>query len=264
MPETVPQPAWTTSDLSDPHTAVDKPQRVRRMFAGIAGRYDLNNRIHSFGRDQAWRRVAVAMAAVAEGDQVVDVACGTGDLALAFANHRTRKASPRPGSVIGIDFTFEMLPLARAKSLTDGSDAAAAVTWIQGDATALPLADASADVISIAFGLRNVGEPRRALAEFARVLRPGGRLAVLEFSEPKNPLLRWGSNFYTRHIMPRTASWIARDRSGAYRYLPASVDTFWSPTEIAAAMKEVGFETMRHRRLTFGVATVTAGTRRGG
>jgi demethylmenaquinone methyltransferase/2-methoxy-6-polyprenyl-1,4-benzoquinol methylase len=135
--------------------------------------------------------------------------------------------------------------------------------WIAGDATALPLPDACVDVVSIAFGIRNVDRPERALAEFARVLRPGGRLIVLEFSLPRWAPLRWLYNLYFRHVLPRTASWIAHDRSGAYHYLPQSVNTYIGRERMAAMLVESGFEGVRAHPLTLGVAVVYRGVRTG-
>lgn len=248
--------AWSRDLLAaDPHARADKPARVQAMFGAIAGRYDLNNRLHSFGLDQRWRRRAVRLARVDGTTDVIDVACGTGDLTEAFAAAGCR-------SVIGIDYTPQMLDLARAKSSARTRRFGGAVpTYRHGDATCLELPDASADVVSIAFGIRNVGDVPKALGEFRRVLRPGGRLVVLEFSEPKNPLLRLGNRIYTTRIMPVTATLIARDRSGAYRYLPRSVETFLSAEAMRDALHQAGFSAVESHPLTFGVCTVTLGFR---
>lgn len=242
--------AWTGEELAgDPHRHAEKARKVRRMFGAIAGRYDLNNRLHSFGRDQAWRRATVRMAGVREGDRVLDVACGTGDLTRLFARAGA-------GEAVGADFTPEMLEIARRKT----RDANA--RYIEADAMDLPFEDASFDVVSIAFGIRNVAEPARALAEFHRALRPGGRLVILEFSRPRNPLVRWGNRIYCNTIMPRTATLLSGDRSGAYWYLPRSVETFLAPEEMARAMEEAGFEEIRRRPMTFGVCTCHRGVKR--
>lgn len=239
--------AWTATDLREnPHAAPDKAERVRTMFAAIARRYDLNNRLHSFGRDQAWRRKAVALCEVQPTDDVLDCACGTGDLTLAFA-----KAKPR--SIIGLDFTAEMLEIARHKP---DSGVVVKPTFVQGDAMNLPFADESFDVVSIAWGIRNVAEPLRALKEFRRVMRQGGRLCVLEFSEPRNRAMRAMNRLYCGHIMPWTATLIARDRSGAYRYLPKSVADFPAPAEFARLIEQAGFPSPMLRPLTFGVCTI--------
>jgi demethylmenaquinone methyltransferase/2-methoxy-6-polyprenyl-1,4-benzoquinol methylase len=186
------------------------------MFAAIARRYDLNNRLHSFGRDQAWRRKAVALCGIQPTDDVLDVACGTGDLTLAFA-----KARPR--SVTGLDFTVEMLDIARRK--------APGISFVQGDAMSLPFGDGSFDVVAIAWGIRNVADPSAALREFRRVLRPGGRLCG-------------------------TATLIARDHSGAYRYLPRSVTDFAQGSAFASMVEQAGFPVPTMHVLTFGVCTI--------
>ena len=239
---------WSDAELaSNPHADAGKAGKVRSMFASIAHAYDLNNRLHSFGRDQAWRRATVRIAGLRPGDEVLDVACGTGDLARAFA-------SAGAGRVVGADYTPEMLDLAREKPRVG-----AGVEYLEADAMALPFEDASFDVVSIAFGIRNVAEPARAFAEFRRVLRPGGRLVVLEFSEPGFAPLRWASNFYTRRVMPLTATLVSRDRSGAYRYLPRSVETFLDREAMASAIERAGFAPVTQRALTFGVCVCWRG-----
>jgi demethylmenaquinone methyltransferase/2-methoxy-6-polyprenyl-1,4-benzoquinol methylase len=237
-------PAWQDSELRNPHANEDKPQKVRRMFGAIAASYDLNNRVHSLGQDQRWRRYAVRAAAVEPGDIVVDVACGTGDLTQAFARTAARQ-------VIGIDFTHGMLKVAQDKRRRDQNRAK--FGYFEGDAMNLPLADASADVVSIAFGIRNVADPVKALREFARVLRPGGRLVVLEFDQPRIPLMRWVNNLYCRRIMPLTATAISADKSGAYKYLPASVGTFMTREQMVAAIGGVGFTGVNAASLSMGI-----------
>ncbi|BAM02466.1 ubiquinone/menaquinone biosynthesis methyltransferase [Phycisphaera mikurensis] len=248
---------WGRDTLAgDPHARGDKARRVRAMFASIAGSYDLNNRLHAFGMDQRWRRVAVGMAAVTPGERVVDVACGTGDLAIALARTLPAAAADGGPSVIGVDFTFAMLPLAEGKSSGD----AAAAAYAAGDALRLPLPDACCEAVTIAFGLRNVADPSAAVAEFARVLKPGGRLVVLEFVEPRNPLIRWGNAAYTRGLMPLTATALSGDRSGAYRYLPKSVATFLGTAGVAALYERHGFGGHRSRAMNLGTVDCHAGT----
>lgn len=245
--------AWTDDDLSaNPHETADKATRVQKMFSAIAPSYDLNNRVHSMWRDQAWRRAAVKMADLKPGDDVVDVACGTGDLSMAFAD-----AVGGSGRVTGIDFTHEMLVVAEHKN-----DANNKITYMQGDAMSLPLPDSCCDVVSIAFGIRNVAEPAKAMAEFYRVLRPGGRLIVLEFSLPKNPMLLAGYNIYFKHIMPRTATLIAGDKSGAYKYLPKSVNTFIDRQGMQGMMRDAGFDNLKLKPMTFGIAVCYRGVKR--
>ena len=242
---------WTRDDLAqNPHRTPDKASRVRRMFAAIAPRYDLNNRLHSFGRDQAWRRRAVELCQVNARDEVLDAACGTGDFAAAFA----RAGAAR---VVGVDFTEQMIDIARDKARRLDMPESRRPQYDVADATQLPYEDASFDIISIAFGIRNVDEPHHALREFRRVLRPEGRLVILEFSQPRRAIIRALNAVYCRHIMPITATLIARDRSGAYRYLPRSVATFADPSELARLLTESGFERVESYPFTFGVCTAT-------
>ena len=249
-----PPPAWTEADLAgDPHATPDKAARVRAMFEAIASRYDLNNRVHSFGRDVAWRRRAVAAARLRPDDEVLDVACGTGDLAEALS-----KASPPPSRVVGVDFTAGMLEIARAKARRRTRPLP--IDYRLGDAMDLDLPAESFDVVTIAFGLRNVSDPPRAIAEFRRVLRPGGRLVVLEFSEPRVAPIRWFNRLYTERIMPRTAAFLARDRSGAYRYLPRSVASFPGVEAVGRWIEAAGFTGLSQTPLTFGVCTIHAAT----
>jgi len=171
--------------------------------------------------------------------------------------------------VIGIDFTFEMLPIACGKPADSEffayMDAQASgtlrdpVRFINGDAQSLPLANQSADVLSIAFGIRNVQDPAKALSEFRRVLRPGGRLIILEFSLPTNPILRGLYNFYFRQVLPRTATLISGDKTGAYKYLPESVNTFIGRQQMMEMMRAAGFERIEQFPMTFGVCVCYRG-----
>ncbi len=251
-----PQPkAWTDADLADLHAREDKAERVRAMFAAIARSYDLNNRVHSLWRDQAWRREAVRAAAVQAGDEVLDCACGTGDLTLAFAKTGAI-------AVIGLDFTTEMIDLARVKTdrLAEHDPALGQrVRYLQGDAQDLPFEECSFDVVSIAFGIRNVQDPERAIREFFRVLRPGGRLVILEFDRPGFAPVRWCNDFYCGWVMPRTATLLSRDRSGAYKYLPRSVGSFMDSRSLGTLMGRVGFTRVARKPLTLGVCVRSLG-----
>jgi demethylmenaquinone methyltransferase/2-methoxy-6-polyprenyl-1,4-benzoquinol methylase len=250
-----PAELWSSSNLADPHAQQDKAARVRGMFSAIAPSYDLNNRLHSLWRDQAWRRAAVRAAAVAPGHRVLDVACGTGDLTEAFAR------SPA-SEVVGLDFTPAMLEIARHKTAERQRrhPGGPPVRYVEGDAMNLPFEDASFDAVSIAFGIRNVSDPPKAIREFARVLKPGGRLVVLEFDRPRTPPMSWMYDFYCGWVMPRTATLIARDRSGAYKYLPRSVSTFMTREAMKGAMEGVGFGDIRARALTMGICVCYSGT----
>jgi demethylmenaquinone methyltransferase/2-methoxy-6-polyprenyl-1,4-benzoquinol methylase len=253
---TSPEPAWTDPLLANPHAVADKAARVNKMFSAIAPSYDLNNRLHSMGMDQHWRSVAVKMADVKPTDTIVDVACGTGDLTIKFAKRATKIGGTAP--VTGIDFTAAMLPIARDKAI---KKLKTPPTFLQGDAMNLQLADKSADILSIAFGIRNVADWGRAIDEFARVLKPGGRLMILEFSLPTNPLLRAFYNFYFKKIMPHTATLISGDKSGAYKYLPQSVNTFISRQDMQTKMRSAGFTNVLAKPLTTGICICYKGTR---
>lgn len=250
--------------LRNPHAVADKRTRVQRMFAAIAPSYDLNNRLHSLWMDQRWRRKAVRLAELKPTDVVVDVACGTGDLTLRFAQELERLLAVQmpwediTPEVYGVDFTFEMLPLARAKSASRNPQSA---VFVNGDALAVPLPDQCCDVVSIAFGIRNVQEPARAIGEFARILRPGGRLVILEFSLPTNPVLRGLYNLYFRRVLPHTATLISGDRTGAYKYLPESVNTFIGRGQMMSMMRDAGFQQVQQHPLSFGICVCYRGTK---
>ncbi len=245
-----PDAAWDSATLGgDPHQRCDKADRVREMFTAIAHAYDLNNRVHSFGLDQRWRRRAVRLAEPNESTQVLDVACGTGDLAQEFARAGA-------ANVVGLDYTPAMLDYAQAKATRAGGRLAS-IKYIHGDAQDLPFADASFDVVSIAFGIRNVADPTKAIHEFRRVLKPGGRLIVLEFAQPRSAFVGFFYGIYTTHIMPWTASLLARDASGAYRYLPRSVQTFLDPDQLAQRLISAGFSKVEQHPLTMGTCVIS-------
>lgn len=239
--------AWTSEKLTNPHQVPDKARRVQQMFAAIAKSYDLNNRLHSMWQDQAWRRKAVKMCNVNPTDIVLDVACGTGDLSMAFKDAGAKH-------VMGMDFTHQMLQVAAFKKRSENE-----IFYADGDAMALPVVDQAVNIASIAFGIRNVASPMLAVEEFYRVLKPGGRLCILEFSLPRNPIMRGLYQFYFKQIMPRTATLISRDRSGAYKYLPQSVNTFLGREQLVGMMQQAGFKDIKLKPLTFGIAVCYVG-----
>jgi len=242
-----PQHGWSEGELENPHGHPDKPTKVRSMFAAIAGAYDLNNRVHSLGMDVLWRRAAVRAADVKPGDAVLDVACGTGDLTHTFAVR-----SPA-SHVVGCDFTPRMLALARRKQRRLPQSASPRVRYDIADAQRLPYPDRSFDVVSMAFGIRNVADPASALRACARVLRPGGRLVILEFETPRNPLVRRFNDLYAGRVMPITATLLSGDRSGAYRYLRKSVSSFMDRDALCEAIADAGFSRPSTRELSGGI-----------
>jgi demethylmenaquinone methyltransferase/2-methoxy-6-polyprenyl-1,4-benzoquinol methylase len=222
------------------------PGRIRSMFAAISGRYDRANTVLSGGIHHLWRRTAVDFSGVREGDSVLDCATGTGDLAIAFAN----KVGPR-GKVIGTDFVPEMIALARQK--------APSIAFEVADVTALPYADDSFDVASISFGIRNVGDPRKGIAELARVVRPGGRVVIVEFGQPPRGLFRTIYDLYRRTLLPLLGGAVTGDRA-AYEYLESSTAKFPSDAAFVAMMEESAkFVSIEYRPLTFGIAYVYRG-----
>ena len=225
-----------------------KARAVREMFGEIAPRYDLLNRLLSGGVDQRWRRLAVRLATEKAPRRILDVATGTGDVALLL-----KRARPE-AEVVGGDFTPQMLELARAKAERAGVD----VRFVEADALALPFADGSFDAITVAFGFRNFADYERGLAEFQRVLAPGGRAVILEFPPPPKWFLGRAYRFYFNGVLP----WIGGVISGkpeAYRYLPSSVERFPEPERLAEMMRAAGFAEVRWRLLTGGIAAVHVG-----
>jgi demethylmenaquinone methyltransferase/2-methoxy-6-polyprenyl-1,4-benzoquinol methylase len=214
------------------------------MFARIARRYDLLNRLLSGGVDRRWRSALVRRLGALRGSVLVDACCGTGDLSFALARAGAR--------VLGVDFTPEMLARARAKAVPGGP------LFVAGDALALPLGDGRADAATIAFGLRNVADRARGLRELMRVVRPGGTLLVLEFSLPRGRLTGALYRAYFTRVLPRIGGWISGDAS-AYRYLPDTVLAWPSPDELQAEMERLGLERCGYELLTGGIACLSYG-----
>lgn len=224
------------------------PNRIRAMFASIAGRYDRANTILSGGVHHLWRRKAVLWSAVQSGDRVLDCATGTGDLAIAF-----RKAVGPDGRVVGTDFVPEMLELAREKARD--------IEFEVADVTRLPYENGQFDVASISFGIRNVNDPGVGIAEMGRVVRSGGRVIVLEFGQPRNRIFGALYEFYTRHVMPRIGGALTGERD-AYAYLQTSAGRFPCGDEFVALMREsADFASIEAIPLTFGVAYLYVGVK---
>jgi demethylmenaquinone methyltransferase/2-methoxy-6-polyprenyl-1,4-benzoquinol methylase len=220
------------------------PDAVRTMFDRIAPVYDLMNRVMTAGLDGRWRRLT-AEAAVRTGDRVLDAACGTGD--LAFADRKAGAAR-----VTGLDFSEAMLERARRK----GAAEASVFEWLQGDMLALPFADATFDAATVGFGVRNVADLELALRELRRVLRPGGRLAILEITQPRGVLKPFFSLWFDR-IVPALGKVLPG--GAAYTYLPASVKRFPSAERLAALLGECGFGEVRFRLLAGSIVALHTG-----
>lgn len=232
--------------------SIDKrPARVAAMFDAIAARYDFLNHLLSAGFDRHWRTVAIRSLRLTGGETVVDVCTGTGDVALAAVG-----AQPSAARVVGVDFSAEMLRLAAGKMREAAMSGR--VVLARGDATRLPVADGVAAAATAAFGIRNVENPRRAIAEMYRALRPGGRIAILEFSIPGSALVRALYLPYFRHVLPRIGRLISGHGS-AYSYLPASVDSFIPPTVMLQLLRDCGFRAAVATPLTFGIVTLYTG-----
>ena len=226
---------------------------VWEMFDRVAHRYDLLNHLLSFGQDILWRSKLSNLAAAHSGSRVVDVATGTADQLISMV----RRSGPLPAA-IGIDMSGKMLDVARhklsRKRLTD------CVTIIQANALNLPLRTDSTDTVTISFGIRNVVDISAALREMKRILRAGGKLLILEFSTPRNPILSRLYLLYLRYLLPQFGSWISGD-SYAYHYLNKTIESFPSGDAFSALLQQAGFSAVSATRLTGGVVTIYQGTK---
>jgi demethylmenaquinone methyltransferase/2-methoxy-6-polyprenyl-1,4-benzoquinol methylase len=227
------------------------PARIESMFAGIAMRYDLMNRLMTLGLDAGWRRLAAVEALVGDGGKALDACCGTGDLTLALAS-----VWPR-AQVTGLDLTGEMLEVARSK-VGGNATLAARVGFVQGDLLELPFADAEFSAVTVGWGVRNVPDVPGAFAEMRRVTRPGGRLVCLESTTAPPGAERALQDVWMGHVVPLLGGLVAGNRD-AYSYLPASVAAFPAAAELAAIMSRAGLVRVRYRRLGFGAVALHVG-----
>ena len=240
--------------MSDKESATTNEQahRVREMFATIAARYDLLNHLLSVNIDKRWRRlVAKKLFATLTNSEahILDVACGTGDLSLTlFESGQAR--------ITGLDFCRPMLAIAASKAARADSN----IPFVEGDALDLPFGDCSFEAATIAFGLRNLTSVEAGFKEMLRVLKPGGMIAVLEFSKPKAPVLRSLFRIYFTKVLPLFGGWISGSKS-AYEYLPDSVSRFPDQEELVVLMKSAGFAEVSYQNLTGGIAALHLGTR---
>ena len=233
-------------------TTTEQARRVREMFATIAARYDLLNHVLSGNIDKRWRRRVAKTLSVTLSDRdarVLDVACGTGDLSLTLCENGQAR-------IVGIDFCRPMLDIAASKATRLGT----LIPFVEGDALDLPFGDRSFEAVTIAFGLRNLASVEAGFRELLRVLKPGGKVAVLEFSKPGAPMLRSLFKIYFTRVLPLLGGLISGSKS-AYQYLPDSVSRFPDQSELASVMKEAGFEEISFENLTGGIAALHLGTR---
>ena len=230
----------------------DRNRNIGEMFSSIAPRYDLLNRLLSFGRDRKWRRQAVSGAGLARGGRHLDVATGTADVSLEILRQKGTESF-----VVGSDISLEMMRIGREKAAHAGWGGRMAFVRAPGEE--LPFRDGTFDSASIAFGIRNVGDRNRGLSEMCRVVRPGGKVVVLEFSRPEGALFGALYRFYFTQVLPRIGGLVSK--RGAYAYLPESVQAFPSPPAFAEMMRAAGCATVDYRPLTFGIVTLYVGTR---
>lgn len=248
---TAPATQAVTRDERPARDSAEFASQVRGMFDRIAGVYDLMNTVMTAGLHHRWRARAADRAELSAGDAALDVCCGTGDLAVELR----RRVGPE-GRVVGCDFSEPMLELARRKAERLGM---AEVSFEWADALELPYEDGSFDAVTVGFGVRNLADLRRGLAEMARVLRPGGRLVILEITQPRRPPLSIFYSLWFDRIVPWLGA-VAGDRA-AYTYLSQSVQRFPSPEELAALMDDAGLDRLRWTLLAGGIIAIHSGAR---
>jgi demethylmenaquinone methyltransferase/2-methoxy-6-polyprenyl-1,4-benzoquinol methylase len=247
--------AQQTPQATDPRNAGGKsPAEVREMFSRVSRKYDFLNHFLSLGLDITWRRFAAREAiGLGQGDLIADLCTGTGDLAFAL-NKRAPKAQ-----ILALDFTPEMVAYGPQKAKRKG---VSAITFGIGDTLRVPLADNSAAIASVGFGIRNVADLHKGLSEMARIVRPGGKVVVLEFTKPRGFFFGPLYMFYFKHILPLFGKLIAATAGDAYRYLPQSVQAFAGPEEMSQHMKQVGLSEIRSVPMTFGTVHMYVGVKK--
>lgn len=227
------------------------PVKIQTMFTTIAHRYDFLNMVLSLGIDRSWRKFAINQLPKFDNARYLDVATGTGDVALEIVRRL-------PGSkVTGVDFSEGMLEFGRKK--VSASDIGGQIELLFGDATALPFEDDTFDGSIIAFGIRNVQDYKKGISEMGRVVKKGGRVVILEFTTVQNPIIKPFYRFYISKVLPFIGGVIS-GKMGAYKYLPQSMLAFPSPDELKKTMEETGLEDVKYYKLTLGIAAVHVGT----
>ncbi|HEY2783719.1 MAG TPA: bifunctional demethylmenaquinone methyltransferase/2-methoxy-6-polyprenyl-1,4-benzoquinol methylase UbiE [Fimbriiglobus sp.] len=240
--------------VATPRLLDKREDRIRRMFGQIAPRYDFLNHLLSFNVDKRWRTRTVKLVPPLGDGPVLDLCTGTGDLAFAFD-----RAAKGTTSIVGADFCHEMLVRAAAKAAKLG--VAERVTFVEADAQDLPFPTGTFQIVAVAFGLRNVTDTDKGLAEMVRVARPGGRVAVLEFSKPTHWLFGRAYRWYFHYLLPFIGHLFCRNRESAYSYLPESVLAFPSGEALAETMRTHGLADVTVTPFTFGIATLYVGTK---
>ena len=226
-----------------------KKEQVARMFNNISGRYDFLNHFLSLGIDRGWRRKAIELLRPLKPRRILDVATGTGDFAV-------QAIALKPEKIVGVDISEGMLDVGRKKVKTRGLDHVVSLQY--GDSENLPFADNSFDAITVGFGVRNFEDLRKGLQEMHRVLKPGGKAVILEFSRPRSFPFKQVYNFYFSFILPRIGKMVSKDDS-AYTYLPKSVEAFPDGDDFLRILQDVGFKQNQCRSLTFGVSSIYTG-----
>ena len=226
-----------------------KKEKVQEMFNGIAPKYDLLNHLLSMGIDKSWRRKAMRELEGGRRRTVLDIACGTGDFSIEALRHGVER-------VVGADISENMLAVAREKAREKGLEDR--LEFRYGDSENLDFEDGTFDAVTVAFGVRNFEHLERGLAEMCRVLRPGGKVVVLEFSTPERFPMKQLYRFYFKQILPRVGGFVSGDRK-AYEYLPASVFAFPQGDRFLQIMRSCGYKNVAQRRLTFGIASLYTG-----
>ena len=226
------------------HKGKTKKEFVKYIFNDISGTYDFLNHFLSLGIDIIWRKKFIKSTHFSDGDRVLDVATGTGD--VAFTIRKKYKTD-----ITGLDLSVNMLEIAKRKSIKLKIND---IDFIEGDAENLPFNDDTFDKVVISYGLRNLGDCKKGIEEFYRVLKPNGTLGVLEFLQPQSTIIAKIFKFYFNNILPRIASLFSNSK--AYRYLPESVENFMSPNELKRLLKEIGFQSISSKNMSFGITTI--------
>ena len=230
-----------------------KKEKVQEMFDNIAPTYDKLNHVLSMNVDKLWRRHALKEIVDGSAQRILDVACGTGDSTVSIA-----KAAGEGTEVTGVDISEGMMALVEGKAAKAG--VVDRIRLQVADGEALPYEDGAFDRVTCAFGIRNFEHKEKGLAEFRRVLKPGGKAVILELSVPQNRVVRWAYDLYFNHLLPAIGGAVSGDKA-AYRYLPASVHRFPAPRDFCRMMEDAGFTAVRCRTFTFGLCRMFTGTR---